>query len=443
MADFPKRAARYAKVAASAARVGAGVAASRIKNAGAADHARESALIRTALGGLKGPLMKIGQLLAAIPDLLPREYAAELATLQSQAPSMGWPFVRRRMAAELGGEWQSFFQNFGREAAFAASLGQVHKATGKDGQALACKLQYPDMGAVIEADLNQLKILFKLFESFDGSVSTQSAFDEIAERLHEELDYRREAANMRLYGLMLRDVENVHVPQPIEALCTDRLLTMTWMEGEKLTEAAPQLDQETRNHLATTMFRLWYTPFYHYGVIHGDPHMGNYTLRADGGINLLDFGCIRVFRPEIVQAVLLLFEALREDNREKASEAYRLWGFKNLNAELLDILNLWGRFVYAPVLYDGIPALEETNSTAQGRETATKIRRELRKTGGVTIPPEFVLMDRASIGLGGLFLRLQARVNWHRLFMDMTQGFDIDTLRERQQQALRRAGLTG
>ena len=288
------------------------------------------------------------------------------------------------------------------------------------------------MDSVIDADLSQLKILLNIFKTFDSTVSTDNAYTEIAERLREELDYTNEARNMRLYAQMLAGLEGVHVPQPVAELSTKRLLTMTWMEGERLTDATTRLDQESRNAIARTMFRLWYTPFYHYGVIHGDPHMGNYTIRKDGGISLLDFGCIRVFRPEVVQAVCLLFEALREKNDEKACEAYRLWGFGTLSREHLETLNIWARFVYTPVLHDGILNLDHTNSTAQGRETVSKIYRQLKKIGGVTIPPEFVLMDRASIGLGGLFLRLGAKVNWHTVFCELTEGFDVERLRGKQ-----------
>lgn len=432
MTDFPKRAARMAKVAASAARVGAGVAASRIKQAGAPDPARESALVRAALGNLKGPLMKVGQLLAAIPDLLPPEYAAQLATLQSDAPSMGWPFVRRRMARELGADWAERFTAFDRTASFAASLGQVHRASLPDGTQVACKLQYPDMDSVVEADLSQLRVMLSLFDKIDGTVDSRQAYQEIADRLREELDYKREARSMQLYARMLQEVEGVRVPTPITALSTDRLLTMTWLQGERLIDAAQSMDQERRNALGQTMFRLWYTPFYRYGVIHGDPHMGNYTLAPDGTINLLDFGCIRVFRPEMVQAVLLLFKALREENAEKACEAYTLWGFDSLTKPLIETLNQWARFIYAPVLHDGVYDLSSTNSTAAGRKLAAAIRAELKTIGAVRLPPEFVLMDRASIGLGGLFLRLGAQVNWHQLFRSLTYDFDLEKLRERQ-----------
>ncbi len=147
--------------------------------------------------------MKVAQFLSTIPDALPEEYAAELAELQANAPPMGWSFVRRRMAGELGADWQSKFGTFGQEAAAAASLGQVHRATLPDGTDVACKLQYPDMASTVEADLKQLKLAMSLYKRFESAIQSDDIYAELAERLREELDYRREAAQMRLYGLML------------------------------------------------------------------------------------------------------------------------------------------------------------------------------------------------------------------------------------------------
>ena len=125
------------------------------------DRKEHAAELRASLGGLKGPLMKVAQLLSTIPEALPREYAQELAQLQSDAPPMGWAFVRRRMAAELGPDWRGRFKQFDQEASAAASLGQVHRAITKDEVSVACKLQYPEMASVVAADLKQLRIIFR------------------------------------------------------------------------------------------------------------------------------------------------------------------------------------------------------------------------------------------------------------------------------------------
>ncbi|MDB5379947.1 MAG: transporter ATP-binding protein, partial [Rubritepida sp.] len=270
--------------------------------------------LKVILGGLKGPMMKVAQFLATVPDALPEEYARELATLQSNAPAMGPAFVRRRMQTELGPQWQSRFASFGLEAAAAASLGQVHRATLHDGRDAACKLQYPDMPSVVEADLRQLKIALSLYRRMDSALDNEEAFAELKDRLREELDYEREAAHQRLYGIMLADQPNVHVPTPVEELTTRRLLTMTWLPGESiLRRIEVGADQEVRNAFARALFAAWYVPLYRYGVIHGDPHLGNYQVRPwDLGINLLDFGTVRIFPPSFITGVLTLYEDVRD-----------------------------------------------------------------------------------------------------------------------------------
>jgi len=400
-------------------------------------HARELA---AAVGGLKGPLMKVAQILATIPDALPSAYAEELRQLQADAPSMGWPFVRRRMAGELGPEWPKRFAEFERSAAHAASLGQVHRATAPDGARLACKLQYPDMAAAVEADLRQLRLVFSVYERRDRAVRTDSIFQELSERLREELDYHREAKHMRLYGAMLAGEAGVTVPEPVEALSTARLLTMTWIDGRPLLEAV-DLPVEARNRLAENMFRAWYVPFYDCGVIHGDPHLGNYSMREDFAINLLDFGCIRVFPPSFVKGVIDLYRALRDGDEALAVSAYETWGFENPSRELIEVLNIWAEFLYAPLLQDRVQRIQESESGLYGATVAARVHRELRRVGGVRPPREFVLMDRAAIGLGSVFMRLRAEVNWHRLFHGLIDGFDMDALAARQTAALEAAGL--
>ncbi len=400
-------------------------------------HARELA---AAVGGLKGPLMKVAQILATIPDALPSAYAEELRQLQADAPSMGWPFVRRRMAGELGPGWRGRFQDFEQSAAHAASLGQVHRATAPDGMRLACKLQYPEMAAAVEADLRQLRLVLSIYERRDRAVRTESIFQELSERLREELDYRREAKHMHLYGAMLADEPDVALPAPVEALSTGRLLTMTWIDGRPLLEAA-DLPVEARNRLAETMFRAWYVPFYGYGVIHGDPHLGNYSMREDFGINLLDFGCVRVFPPSFVKGVIDLYRAIRDGDEALAVSAYETWGFENPSRELVEVLNIWAEFLYAPLLQDRVQRIQESESGLYGATVAAKVHRELKRVGGVRPPREFVLMDRAAIGLGSVFMRLRAEVNWHRLFHGLIDSFDVDALAARQSAALEAARL--
>jgi len=432
---------RYAKVTTTMSGLAARMAGERYLGMDI-DRDRHAAQLREALGSLKGPLMKVAQILSTIPDALPAEYADELASLQADAPSMGWLFVKRRMAAELGADWQSQFAEFDRTAISAASLGQVHKAVSPDGQPLAVKLQYPDMASAIDADLRQLKLVFQLYERFDSAISTNDIYNELSDRLHEELDYCREAANLALYRDMLKDEAHVTMPQYLPELSTGRVLTMSWVEGQKLMawlEGAPS--QEERNQVAMNMFRAWYVPFYFYGVIHGDPHLGNYSIDNRLNINLMDFGSIRIFRPDFVSGVIDLYKALRDSDEALALQAYEKWGFHGLDKEAIEVLNMWAGFIYAPLLEDGVRPIQQMRGGSEGRELAGKVHQELKRIGGIKPPREFVLMDRAAVGLGSVFMHLSAEVNWHKLFHELIDEFDTSKLATRQRKAVLGAGL--
>jgi predicted unusual protein kinase regulating ubiquinone biosynthesis (AarF/ABC1/UbiB family) len=442
---FSARAKRYANVGTKVGGVAARMAGQRLVGA-SGTRAGNALALAAALGGLKGPIMKVAQMLATIPDALPPEYANELIKLQSQAPPMGWAFVKRRMSAELGPDWQSKFKNFEHRPAAAASLGQVHRAVALDGAALACKLQYADMQSAVEADLSQLQWLFSIRKRFDPAIDASEIIVEISERLREELDYVREAKHVALYQHMLEDKHAIRVPKVWPELSTGRLLTMDWMTGRKLLDHK-DASLELRNKLATAMFTAWWHPFSRFGVIHGDPHLGNYTVfddakREPAGINLLDFGCIRIFPPSFVGGVVDLYRGLHTGDDALVVHAYETWGFKRLSRDLIDALNIWARFIYGPLLDDRVRTIADGVKPSQyGRKEAFKVHQALKKQGPVTVPREFVFMDRAAIGLGAVFLHLNAELNFYQLFNEAIENFDIEQVAKRQRQALDLAGL--
>lgn len=433
------RLSRYGRVSGTVMQLGARLAADKFLGL-KIDRPDHAAQLTAALGALKGPLMKVGQILSTIPEALPPEYAQAFQQLQSSAPPMGWSFVRRRMKAELGTNWMDNFTDFEQTAAAAASLGQVHRAHLPDGRLVACKLQYPDMASAIDADLRQLKMIFSIYERYDKAIQTTAIHQELADRLMEELDYVREARHTHLYRLMLGKTAGVHVPEVIPHLSTERLLTTTWMEGEKILSFVGAHAKD-RSELALNMFRAWYVPFYEYGVIHGDPHLGNYSVRADHSINLLDFGCVRIFDAKFVGGVIDLYNALMTNDTALAVHAYETWGFKNLTKDLVETLTIWARFLYGPLMEDRIRPIGEVKGGIYGRETAMEVHKKLRAAGGVQVPREFVFMDRAALGLGSVFLHLRAEVNWYRVFNELIADFSLANLRKRQAKALKTAGL--
>jgi predicted unusual protein kinase regulating ubiquinone biosynthesis (AarF/ABC1/UbiB family) len=245
---------------------------------------------------------------------------------------------------------------------------------------------------------------------------------------------------------MLADRENIRVPGVRQELSTRRLLTMSWLEGRPLLEFK-HASQEVRNLLATCLFDAWWRPFCGYGVIHGDPHLGNYTAWLDDtgtpqGLNLLDYGCIRIFPPPFVAGVYDLYRGLIENDRDRIVHAYETWGFTGLSNEVIDILNIWARFIYGPLMQDRPMAVADGVSPAEyGRKQAFMVHQGLKEKGPVRVPREFVLMDRAAIGLGGVFVHLRAELNFYRLFNAAIDTAPLEGVAERQRQALSAAGL--
>jgi predicted unusual protein kinase regulating ubiquinone biosynthesis (AarF/ABC1/UbiB family) len=441
---FSARAKRYARVGANVGGVAARIAGARFLGLDL-DRAKNAAELAAALGGLKGPIMKVAQLLATIPEALPPEYIEQLTKLQNQAPPMGWPFVKRRMQAELGADWQKKFETFEHHPAAAASLGQVHRARAIGGAELACKLQYADMESAVEADLSQLGVLFAIRRRFDPAIDTTEIIKEIGARVREELDYRREAKHVALYRHMLEDSGAVRVPKVWPELSTGRLLTLEWLEGRPLLEFKDDA-LAVRNRLATAMFTAWWFPFSRFGMIHGDPHLGNYSVFTEkgkpGGINLLDYGCIRIFPPKFVGGVVDLYNGLRNGDHDLVVHAYETWGFRNLKRDLIDTLNIWARFIYGPLMDDRVRTIADGVKPGEyGRRQAFQVQQALREKGPVTVPREFVLMDRAAIGLGGVFLHLRAELNFHRLFNEAIDHFSIKRVADAQESALAAVGL--
>lgn len=441
---FTGRVARYAKVGTGVGGIAAKMVGSRAFGL-EMDRGKNAAELARALGGLKGPIMKVAQLLSTIPGAVPAEYSQELAQLQCDAPPMGWAFVKRRMSAELGRNWPDKFEMFEKAPSAAASLGQVHRASLDGGKAVAAKLQYPDMQSAVEADIQQLNMIFSVHRRMDPVIDTSQIAQEIADRVREELDYEREARHLSMYATIFANEPLIRVPSVYPELSTNRLMVMSWLSGEKLLDFKEH-PLEVRNLLASAMFKAWWHPFSHYGIIHGDPHLGNYTVfRQEGepaGINLLDYGCIRIFPSSFTSGVVSLYHGLLHNDRDRLVSAYETWGFKDLTNEIIDVLNVWASFIYGPLLEDRVRTIADgTAPTSYGRKQAFEVQQALKKLGPVTIPREFVFMDRAAIGLGAVFLHLAAELNFYELFNEQIADYSIEAVEERQSKVMGAVGL--
>jgi predicted unusual protein kinase regulating ubiquinone biosynthesis (AarF/ABC1/UbiB family) len=301
------------------------------------------------------------------------------------------------------------------------------------------------MQSAVAADLSQLDWIFAIHRRMDPAIDTSEIGKEIAARMREELDYEHEAKNVGLYRIMLEKTPEVRVPQVWPELSTRRLLTLDWLEGQRLL-AFKQHPLEARNRLAVAMFKAWWHPFSRHGVIHGDPHLGNYTVFEEdgepGGINLLDYGCIRIFPERFVGGVVDLYNGLLKGDRDLVVHAYETWGFRALSRELIDVLNIWANFIYGPLLDDRERTIaDKVKPSEYGRREAFTVHRALKEKGPVKVPREFVFMDRAAIGLGGVFLHLDAKLNYYRLFNEAIENFSVVRVGARQKAALAKVGL--
>jgi predicted unusual protein kinase regulating ubiquinone biosynthesis (AarF/ABC1/UbiB family) len=276
-------------------------------------------------------------------------------------------------------------------------------------------------------------------------IDTTEIAKEIGARVREELDYQREAKHVALYRAILGGADLVRVPGVWPELSTRRLLTLDWLEGRKLLDYK-KAELPKRNRIGTAMFTAWWLPFSRHGVIHGDPHLGNYTVFEEagevGGINLLDYGCIRIFPPKFVGGVVDLYNGLLNSDADLVVHAYETWGFTGLSRETIDTLNIWARFIYGPLLDDRERTIADgVKPSEYGRREAFRVHQGLKKQGRVRVPREFVFMDRAAIGLGAVFLHLDARLNFYRLFNEAIEKFSLAEVGKRQAAALAKVGL--
>ena len=430
---FSKRASRYIQLTGQVGGLLTKLGANRFLGVNI-DKDKHALNLKKDLGEIKGPFMKIAQFISMIPDALPIEYSNQLIQLQSHAPSMGELFVKRRMENELGENWKNFFLDFNTSASYAASLGQVHKAKLKNGDLVACKLQYPDMQSAVNVDLNQFRIILNLFEKYNKAIKTKKIFLEIKDRLVEEIDYENEINNIKIFKKIFEFNKFVNIPKIYRNCSTKRLITMSWLEGQSLDEML-RYSKNKKNlseRIATNIFNTWYMPFYKFCVIHGDPHFGNYSFKKNGDINLFDFGCVRFFPIKFVKAVLNLYYALEKKDEDLMVEAYKTWGFKKINKKLIKVLNLWASYIYGPLLEDKKRLIQGEKKKGYGFDIVNNVYKELRKIGGVEPPKEFVFMDRAAIGMGSLFMKLDVKLNWHNLFKNLIKDFDeLRILKER------------
>jgi predicted unusual protein kinase regulating ubiquinone biosynthesis (AarF/ABC1/UbiB family) len=310
------RLARFARLASLTARTAGDLAVGAAKRKlGEADdwsqERRAAAKVLETLGTMKGAAMKLGQQLAMEADALPPEARDIVSRLFQQAPPMPYEAIARVVEEELGEPPDASYASFSREPIASASLGQVHRAVLKDGTPVAVKVQYPGVAEALESDLRNAGLLTKAFPAgmFKG-LDTAHYFEEIRREIGAETDYVREGRLAETFAAAVAGVDELHVPRPFPAYSSSRVLTLEYVEGVSLKAfAASDAGPEARWRVGRQLALAILVPFVRRGLVHGDPHPGNFLVRPDGRMTVLDFGAIKQLTPAFVGGFWGLMEA--------------------------------------------------------------------------------------------------------------------------------------
>ena len=372
---------------------------------------------------LRGAFMKMAQLLSMRQDLFPTEALEVLSVVQSSVPPMPWAKVRRVLATELGAPPEERFASIEHEAFAAASLGQVHRAELRGGRPVVVKVQYPGVADTVHQDIKNVRALVRVFDSIARDVMRQDVDSkevvrELEERLAEELDYRREADNVERFRKLLASDDEVIVPRVHRKLSAGRVLTMDRLEGYPLQDImAPGVDQELKDWVGVKLFRLLWRQVLEFGVLHADPHPGNYLVTHHPRIGILDFGSVRVFEPRVRLGYLRMSRGLLAGDDAAAGAAAADLGFIQHGDDPAPFVELL-RVVCEPILVDRPYDPRDYDVMERGlRASQITLSHGLYRA-----PGHQVFLLRALLGLDGCLRTFGTVRNWHRLFRDIVDA---------------------
>ncbi|MEZ5409698.1 MAG: AarF/ABC1/UbiB kinase family protein [Acidimicrobiales bacterium] len=372
------------------------------------------------LGNMKGAMMKIGQMASYLDTGLPETVRSTMASLQHDAPPMTPELAARQIHDELGRWPHQLFDTWDEVPIASASIGQVHRAITRDGRAVAVKIQYPGVAEAVASDLRNAGWIFGALATMFPGVDPDPIVGEIRARLLEELDYRREADNQRLFHRYVAGHPFVSVPGVVDELSTGRILTTDLATGSRFGEVVGWSEPE-RNLAAETLFRFSFGAIYRLHAFNGDPHPGNYLFNPGGKVTFLDFGLVKRF--DAAETVLfedLIKQMVITGDHAAFRRVVENAGILARNAPFDDAtVNEYFSYYYRYVMTDGPVTLDEeyaAGGVAHLFDTNGPYKELMRY---LNVPPSFVVVQRITLGLIGLFARLQATANWKRIAMEL------------------------
>jgi predicted unusual protein kinase regulating ubiquinone biosynthesis (AarF/ABC1/UbiB family) len=383
------------------------------------------------LGHSKGVLMKAGQLVSMVDaaavgsgELSP--YQKALTRLQADAPPMDSALALEILEAELGRPAEEVFAEFSREPMAAASIGQVHRAELRDGRRVAVKIQYPGVARAIRDDLSNTELLATVFRFAAGAAGAlgaampdiQEVTEEISARISEEVDYRREAANIAAFSDLYRGHPFIRVPEVVPETSTELVLTMTYLDGLDWA-AAQHAGQGLKNTWAEVVARFVTGSYRHANLFHADPHPGNYRFGEDGTVGFVDFGCVKMLsehqRRRIVSMVRAAVNQRKNDLRELMSES----GFFAADSTLTpdETYQWWEGIIYE--LLAPQPATYTEQSSERAIEFLLDVRSGDHALRRMSVPADFVFFSRLNLSMNAIFTALHATFQARALLDDM------------------------
>ncbi|SNQ46041.1 putative unusual protein kinase [Frankia canadensis] len=369
---------------------------------------RTAAQIFRVLGELKGGAMKLGQALsvfeAALPDEVAAPYRAALTKLQEAAPPLPAAVVHRVLTEEFGERWRDLFAEFDDTPSAAASIGQVHRAVWADGRSVAVKIQYPGAGPALLADLTQLGRAARLFGAVTPGLDIKPLVEELKARITEELDYRLEAAWQSAFAAAYADDPDIVVPRPLAG--SDRVIVSEWIEGVPLSAVIADGTAEQRDRAGLLLVRFLYSCPARAGLLHADPHPGNFRLLADGRLGVLDFGAVNRLPGGLPEPIGRLARQTLEGDAEAVAAGLRAEGFIPPSAEIeADVLLDYLAPMLAPITEDEFAFSRawlrgEAARLSDWRSATTQLGRQLN------LPPSYLLIHRVTLGAIGILCQL-------------------------------------
>jgi predicted unusual protein kinase regulating ubiquinone biosynthesis (AarF/ABC1/UbiB family) len=420
------RARRTAAMARVGARTGGDLVVTRARSLLADDATRDrlkaefelrtAEQVAEALGGMKGALMKLGQMASYLDQGLPESVREALSQLQSDAPPMSAALVAEVVRDELGGSPDDVFADWDPVPLASASIGQVHRAVTHDGLPVAVKVQYPGVDLAVAADLENTDLLFNVMSLLFPGMEPGPIVAELRERLVEELDYRIEADHQRVFAAHYRGHPFIHVPDVVDQLSTGRVLTTELAEGARFAEVVGWPDEE-RQLAAECLYRFAFGSIYGLRAFNGDPHPGNYLFRPGGHITFLDFGLCKRFTDDEVSVFEDMIRAMVLDRDVRAFHRVveRIGilppGFEIADEDLADYFG----FFYEFVMDDREMEITPEYSSRSVRQFFDLSGPHAEIMKAANLPPSLVIVQRINLGLFALFGDLGARGNWRRI----------------------------